>query len=75
METNLIAKNYQAQNFSLIGNKNISQYDRSNASVLNDFKFIGDGVTIFDLQTAVAGTDYENVGCFHNTENKTIWFL
>jgi len=69
------AKNYQAQNFSLIGNKNIYQYDRSNVSVLNDFKFIGDGVTIFDLQTAVAGTDYENVGCFHNTDNKMIWFL
>ena len=68
------AKNYQAEKFSLIGSAYYSM-DRYNVSVLNDFKFIGDGVTIFDLQTAVAGTDYENVGCFHNTDNKTIWFL
>ena len=70
------SKNYQSELFCLIGNGNPSAYYmRSNVSILNDFKFIGDGVTIFDLQTAVAGTDYENVGCFHNTENKTIWFL
>ena len=66
-------KNVQIDKLSLIGSAYYAS-SRYDISVLNSFKFTGDNNVIFDLATAVEGTDFQNVGCLKNTDNKTIWF-